>query len=453
MSFDHIRIETARDTVSQLNSCNSHLDDIDAAILQAISWGDLGAELADAHMFVGELIDEVPALSRMIEYKLEQMLATDGGFELYSMYSNWYSQAHNALVESLNDGFTAGPDAGGTYSQSYRGGFTIDGSHPLAGGRTLVENLLLTCGDGNLIAQDEFQIIKVEGSNSYIVVLPGVTDLSSPDLGLNDDHRSVRDLDTYAMSSAASAKIDDNRYAQMVRDALNRAGVPFGADIAIVGHSYGADTALDLAADDGFNGGARGYNVTHVVAAGYHSGPQLEHVGESTQVLVLQNHHDAAVIAEMAGHELNQAIQDAGDGDVVGAVWNSGQAVWEFKADKVDRAVDTGQFVAGSVVNFGSNLINTPAGWLGFGNKTGYVDWGDFDDILLIEDGVSHPSDQQTVVVFEGNFEGAGHHPNNYAGHVMSTDDESTLEFYTSLAEAGYTGRMERWSLDVSVPK
>ena len=134
----------------------------------------------------------------------------------------------------------------------------------------------------------------------YLVVLPGVTDLSSPDIGLSETHASVRDVDQFAYPSSRSASVAGNRYAQMVAEALAIRGVPIGSDLVIVGHSYGADTALDLAADRDFNG-AGGYHVTHVVAAAYHSQPQLDHVPDSTEVLVLQNHRDVAVIVESVG--------------------------------------------------------------------------------------------------------------------------------------------------------
>lgn len=453
MSVVEIAVERARDTVDRLQAAASHFDTIDAQLLAAMSWADLSVELADARMLTGELIDEVPALARMIEFKTESMLAADTGYSMSAQYSQWYSAARQTLTAGLDDDFHAGADPGGTYSLSYRGGFDSDGTGTSAG-RSLIANLLLTCGDGALIAQDEFQIIRTDNHNTYIVVLPGVTDLSSPDLGLNSEHRTVRDLDQYAMRSARSSELADNRYAVMVKEAMERAGVPFGSTIALVGHSYGADTALDLAASDEFNGGPEGYNVTHVVAAGYHSGPQLGDVAPSTEVLVLQNHHDVAAIVEAFSHDTNQMVGDIGDRDFAGALGNDIQSSWETMKGITTRTGDAGQFLGGSVVNFGSNLINTPAGWLGRDDDiTGYVDWGDFDDIFLLEDGVTNVTDTQTTVVFEGDFEGFGHHPNNYAEHVTATQDGSTTQFFGSMFAAGYSGRMERWSVDVSVPR
>jgi hypothetical protein len=134
--------------------------------------------------------------------------------------------------------------------------------------------------------------------------LPGVTDLTNPKDGLNPHNRSVRDTDYAAARSASSAKIADNAYAQMVQRYI-QAEVPTGASLAIVGHSFGSDTALDLAADPWFNG--RQYNVTHVVAAAYHSEPQLAHVANGTDVLVLQNTRDIPVVVEELGHASSMA--------------------------------------------------------------------------------------------------------------------------------------------------
>ncbi len=418
----------------------------------------------------GEIADELPALARVLRNRADRAEAADRG-EDTSGFDHDLRWIANGLQLGLSDGvgasgsdvdlaahfgrlkYLAKADAGGTYSQEYRGGFLIDGSDAEAAGRLLVETLLLTTADGSLVSQDELQLISVNGGESFILVLPGVTDLSILDLGLNEEHRSVRDLDRYALPSSASVSIDNNEYAVMVQRALKKAGVPFGADIAIVGHSYGADTALDLAADETFNGGRAGYNVTHVVAAGYHSGPQLEYVPDSTEVLVLQNHHDAAVLGEMAGHAVSEAIEEGKQANPAGVFERLGGGLWDGVTSLGDAVVDTGQFAAASVVNAGSNVINHHAGNLGFDDPVGQVDWGDVDDILLLEDGVSNPTDHQTVVVFEGDWEGVGHHPNNYAAHVASTTDQSTTDFYESLAGAGYTGTMDRWSVDVSVPK
>ena len=158
----------------------------------------------------------------------------------------------------------------------------------------LVADALAATDNVNLLRHDEFGLMN-NGDNRYTIVLPGVSDLSRPDHGWNGHHRSVRDLDMAAVVSAQSSDVADNRYARMVSQALLAAQVPEGAELLIVGHSFGADTALDLAADDAFT---QRYTLAAVVATGYHSQPQLPAVGGSIPVLVVQNNNDLIVRAE-----------------------------------------------------------------------------------------------------------------------------------------------------------
>ena len=147
------------------------------------------------------------------------------------------------------------------------------------------------------------------GEHRYTVVLPGVTDLSTPHAGWDPHHRSVRDLDQAAITSARYSGLTSNAYAQLVAEALNRHQIDDGAELVVVGHSFGADTAIDLATDPEFQ---RRYHITQVVATGYNSAPQLlalppgsrvEHsAGASNEpappVLVVQNRRDLVVAAE-----------------------------------------------------------------------------------------------------------------------------------------------------------
>lgn len=156
--------------------------------------------------------------------------------------------------------------------------------------RTVVAALDATA-DETVLAHDEFGLVD-HGGDRYTVVLPGVTDLSRPQQGWHPVHRSSRDFDMAALPSSRSSSVDDNPYARSVVRALPVVGVPVGADLLIVGHSFGADTALDLAADPAFTGR---YDVTHVVATGYFSQPQLPSVPPGTEVLVVQNNRDVVV--------------------------------------------------------------------------------------------------------------------------------------------------------------
>ena len=237
-------------------------------------------------------------------------------------------------------------------------------------GRDAVVSGLAHTADSHRIQPDEFEIID-HGDNRYTLVLAGVTDLSNPGRGLNPNHRSVRDTDVAATRSAASVRIDDNLYAQYVMR-YTTANLPEGSSIAIVGHSFGADTAIDLAADPTFNG--EHFEVTHVTAAGYYSIPQLDHVPNGTNVLVLRNNKDIPVLVEELGH------------------------------------------------------ASAPAELLGFGRG----------DALVRE--------------FNGGWEGAGHHQNNYIEYLSETDDHHVVGFLTDWADSGYAVDGPSTAVDISVP-
>ncbi len=225
----------------------------------------------------------VPTGRRLWNHRIKPMIVTE---------------IMDLLEEPFGRDDEVGGDPGGRFSTRERGPFIVYGGGAVERGRNAVVQGLADTADSERIQPDEFEIID-HGNDRYTLVLAGVTDLSNPGAGLNPHHQSVRDTDYAAARSTASAAIDDNLYAATVRDYV-QANVPHGASIAIVGHSFGADTALDLAADPDFNG--RYFHVTHVTAAAYHSEPQLPYVPEGTRVLVLQNNKDIPVIIEELGH-------------------------------------------------------------------------------------------------------------------------------------------------------
>jgi hypothetical protein len=175
--------------------------------------------------------------------------------------------------------------------------FAVTGAADVDRGRGAVVRALEDTASPGQIQADEFEVVD-HGHGRYTIVLPGVTDLSNPQPGLNPHNRSVRDTDVAAARSASSTNLDDNAYARMVRDYITDTIEP-GASLAFVGHSFGADTAVDLAADPGL---ADAYRVSHVVAAAYHSEPQLDAVPDGVAVLVLQNANDVPVLVEEIGH-------------------------------------------------------------------------------------------------------------------------------------------------------
>jgi hypothetical protein len=342
----------------------------------------------------------------------------------------------------------AGPhgELGGTYDAEVRSPYLLDGMLAVDRGRELLLRALDDTASSGQIRDDEFEIVRMSDGR-YLVVLPGVTDLSSPDLGLSAAHASVRDVDQFAYPSSRSASAADNRYAQMVAEALAIRGVPVGSDLVIVGHSYGADTALDLAADPAFNG-ADGYRVTHVVAAAYHSQPQLAHVPDATQVLVLQNRRDVAVITESVGaahvtdaiEARRSAIDDLLHLDLPGVLLNGGRALYH-DAGVATAAID-------HTIRHADDAADIAIGLATYDVRRSIDGAGDF---VSLEPGVSRPSDSQVVAVFEGGGEGFGHHQDNYAAFVSGSDDPDVTAFLASLG-APHATTGTAWSIDISVP-
>jgi hypothetical protein len=290
-------------------------------------------------------------------------------------------------------------DPDGTYTGSIRGSFEVDpgdGSEEgqIDAGRRVVAQAIDHTGSGQQIQQDEFEIIELE-NGQYIVNLPGVIDLSKPHIGLDPYNRSVRDVDQHATPSSRSSDVDDNAYAQMVREYVLE-NVPQGADVMLVGHSYGGDTVLDLASDPTFNNAETGVNVTHAVAAAYYSQPQLDGIQNDTEVLVLQNNQDVVVNVESRSPLLPAS-------------------------DKPFRV---------------------PLPFL--------PDQGPFDVPISR---VSEPDDNIVVSQFNGGAgKDVGHHPDRYSHHVETEDNAAVQSYMASVADAGYATNGTAIAIDVSVP-
>ncbi|MDJ0770265.1 MAG: hypothetical protein QNJ12_15815 [Ilumatobacter sp.] len=206
-------------------------------------------------------------------------------------------------------------------------------------GRDAVLAAMEGFADGERIGRDEVEIRALDNGR-YVVVLPGVTDLSEgfdqfiervredgltgvPD-GARDTYDAWADNDEdtvrkmrYAFEAALRDDTTVNEYSTTVIDAMEAAGVPAGADVMIVGHSFGAYTAMDLAAEASFNA-AHGdatapfhLNVTHVVAAGAETDWRFDEVPAGTNTLVLNNRFDAVYRAEDLLHD-NESPDHAG---------------------------------------------------------------------------------------------------------------------------------------------
>ncbi|MEV7521460.1 hypothetical protein [Streptomyces sp. NPDC091371] len=80
----------------------------------------------------------------------------------------------------------------------------------------------------------------------------------------------------------------DTTYTRAARNLLERAGVPAGTDLMIVGHSLGGLTAMNLASDPEF---AATYRLTHVIAVGSPIDGKRP-ADHTTRVVNLANKHD-----------------------------------------------------------------------------------------------------------------------------------------------------------------
>lgn len=317
-------------------------------------------------------------------------------------------------------------DPGGTYSAETRAPYAPAGRTDTDRGRAALERLLADTAVSSQLQNDEFELVRHDNGR-YTLVLPGVIDLSRPHWGLDDHSRSVRDVDQFALPSSADATVASNRYAQMVREYV-RANVPPGAEVMIVGHSYGADTALDLAADPTFNNRTTGVNVTHVVAAAYFNQPQLDDVPARTQVLVLQNARDAAVVGEGIGYTATEARNTVGRArNALDDLRELGGALLRGDAARV---FGEGRELAGQVPRA--------------------LPWP--DAAALLGTGVERVDSHTLVARFDGGSEGVGHHQQNYIDYLNTTADPSVRAFMASLSRAGYAGAGQTQAVDVSVP-
>lgn len=388
------------------------------------------------------------------------------------------------------------------HASAFRGGV---GSGPEASMSTVMQALGDTA-NSQLIWQDEFEFVAFTDTNGdptgrYMLVLPGVTDLSAVGgalppvlLGDTDPLRDVFDWDpnSYtardtwiaATESLHHADVDTNVYATLVAEFLeaqvDSGAIPFGADIAIVGHSFGADTAVDLAADPGVNGNF--VNITHVVAAAYHSEPQLGFVPDHTEVAVIQNIFDMAVMAEaVASGDFGPAGRLAIEG-AEGVINVGGEGV-NYAADGVDsvgNAAVSGvngassgvNIVAEGAVDGGIGILNAPSNVINFLNPFGdpaptipsvdvpnipdvpdIPDIPDVPDANLIGNTRTEVRPNITLVEFEGGIStDIGHHQDRYIDYLAEHGATDFEEFFLSMTEAGYVGTGDASSVDVTVP-
>ena len=147
----------------------------------------------------------------------------------------------------------------------------IGGETPQARGKELIIRALDDTTNPDAILRDEFEAI-IHDNGNVTLVLPGVIDLtsqfSSPRLGLDEETNSLRDLDRHAFPSARSTSLEDNGYGlrvvEWVEGMVDSGAIEFGAPTTIIGHSFGGDTALDIAADSYVNGTLLNLSLIHI---------------------------------------------------------------------------------------------------------------------------------------------------------------------------------------------
>lgn len=340
-------------------------------------------------------------------------------------------------------------DIGGTGTAEPRVRWEAGEGTPPTLGREVLMRALADTADECQLGPDEIGLVDVGGR--WILVLPGVTDLSAiaewatryPSVGrpegspwgLSPAHRSVRDTDAVARRSATSAGIADNRYAALVASIVAQR-VPAGAEIAIIGHSAGADAALDLAADPEFNGSGR-YSVTHVAAFAYYSEPMLPSVPAGTKVLAVENSRDLVVRGEHAlstPNRLLEAALTAARGDLAGGY----RRVVDAHRRGIDQLADGAALIA-------SNVLDDLS--------TGHLP--SLDSLTSSATRSTRPTPDQTHVVFKGDAADAGHHQRHYIDYLRSATGDAGADiddFATDLAAAGYAAGGGFSAIDVSVP-
>ena len=147
-------------------------------------------------------------------------------------------------------------------------------------------------GRGQALGAGEIEILKVSDDPArFIVNLRGI-EFKTED-PWEQDH--LQDL-----HGASDARLTGgDRYAERVKLEMQRAGIPAGAEVMLVGHSAGAIAAMNIARDTGFNqpgnpssAGDYHVRVTHVVAAGAGLRDWVNDPPEGTNVLMAINRND-----------------------------------------------------------------------------------------------------------------------------------------------------------------
>jgi hypothetical protein len=144
-----------------------------------------------------------------------------------------------------------------------------------------IASMLYRVGDLEDQSAASIAVQRVVGADRvarYVVVLSGMRRMTN-----------TTDPEDLLGSSAAVVRTTTN-YTTCVREAIDAALVPRGAQVVLVGHSEGGIVAMDLAGDPAFNGGR--VQVKQVVAAGSPISSKPVAPGSGTRVLSIENVND-----------------------------------------------------------------------------------------------------------------------------------------------------------------
>lgn len=215
-------------------------------------------------------------------------------------------------------------------------------------GRNAIVEAFYATTDGRRVDGDEIEIRQLDNGR-WVVVLPGVVDLTDrlgdvaraslhgDALGPwfdGDQPDTVRRMEYAYMEANDNEDQFINPYARKVIEQMEAAGIPPGAEVMLIGHSFGAYTAMELAGNPMFNssdGTSAGYhvNITHVLAAGADADWKFAEIPGSTETLLVNNRIDLAVRVE-DGFQPNASPTQPGHSEV----WfNGGSKGWGHHPD------------------------------------------------------------------------------------------------------------------------
>lgn len=174
-------------------------------------------------------------------------------------------------LETLSGIFDTGP--GHAEPAATPEGVTRAGATPSV--QSFLSNVDALDNGGRMVVQS---VVGPDGVTRFVVQLPGMQ-FGNPVMTHPQD----------LAGAVHNAVTDQSSYTRAVQLALRQAGVPHGADVAIVGHSLGGITAANLAQDPAFNGD---YHVTHVVSVGSPVDGKGLPPGSDTQLISIVNDRD-----------------------------------------------------------------------------------------------------------------------------------------------------------------